>query len=502
MGASQEKKKRQEMKQSGADSRKEKQRQLELQKKKARRKNAIIGTVVVIVLIAVLVLNSTFFYTGVTALTIGDKEFTVADFNYYYFTAYHTTYQNLYQFYGSSVTQFLDPKKSLKDQMYDDTRTWADYFEEVALSNMQETTLLSEAARKAGLSLSEDDIKVIDKTMEDIKNNYSIYGYSSLAGYFAGAYGKGVNEKNFRKNLENDYLANLYVQDMLEKMEFTNEELNKYYNENRDKYDLLTFRRYYVSGLADEEKGIDSETAMAKAKETAEAISEAKSEQEFNDLVLKYVPEDKKDSYADGSATLYKNLSPSNILDEHAEWLLDEARKEGDTTVIEASSGYYVLYFISRNDNSYNTVNVRHILVTVEDSSNEDSDKVAKEKAEALLKVWQTGEATEESFAELAKANSEDGSASNGGLIENIALGQMVTEFEQWCFAESRKPGDTGIVKTQYGYHVMYFSGRGEPYRLLIAKNALQNEEYKNWLEAEKPNYEISKKFALKFAKK
>jgi parvulin-like peptidyl-prolyl isomerase len=116
--------------------------------------------------------------------------------------------------------------------------------------------------------------------------------------------------------------------------------------------------------------------------------------------------------------------------------------------------------------------------------------------------VWQSGDATEDSFAELAKANSSDGSASNGGLYEKVRLGQMVKEFEDWCFAKGRKPGDTGIVKTQYGYHVMYFSGYGEPYRLLIAKSAMQNEEYKNWLEEQKPNFEISKKFAMKFAKK
>ena len=40
--------------------------------------------------------------------------------------------------------------------------------------------------------------------------------------------------------------------------------------------------------------------------------------------------------------------------------------------------------------------------------------------------------------------------------------GQMVTEFNDWCFDESRQPGDTGIVKTSYGYHIMYFSSTGE----------------------------------------
>jgi len=500
MGASQDKKKRKEMKQAGADNRKEKQKQLELQKKKARTKNTIIGTVVAVILIAVLFVNSTFFYTGVTALTIGDRQYSIGDFNYYYYTAYRNTYNNLYKYYGSSVTLLLNPNIPFKDQMYDDTRSWDDYFEETALNNMRETAILCDAAKAAGLTLSQEDIDNINRTIDDVKSNYSSLGYSSLTAFFTGVYGKGVNEKNFRKNLENEYLATLYVQDMLDKMEFSDEELDSYYNEHRDEYDLLTYRRYYVSGSADEEKGIDSETAMAKAKETAEAIAKAKSEQEFIDLVYKYAPEENKETYADSETTLYKDMLPSSIFEEHAKWLLDDSRVEGDTTVIEASSGYYVIYYIGRNDNSYNTVNVRNILISVENSS-EDADKAAKEKAEALLKVWQNGEATEDSFAELAKTNSADNNAAEGGLCKNVYKGQKGKEFEAWCFDESRKPGDTGIVKTESGYQIIYFSGKGEPYRLMIAKSALQNEEYANWLEAQKPNYEITKKFALKFAK-
>ena len=38
----------------------------------------------------------------------------------------------------------------------------------------------------------------------------------------------------------------------------------------------------------------------------------------------------------------------------------------------------------------------------------------------------------------------------------------MVTEFNDWCFADGRAVGDSGIVKTSYGYHIMFFSGEGE----------------------------------------
>ena len=113
-------------------------------------------------------------------------------------------------------------------------------------------------------------------------------------------------------------------------------------------------------------------------------------------------------------------------------------------------------------------VNVRHILV-VPAEQNEDgtyTDEAwaeAEQKAQELLDTWKAGEATEESFAALANESSEDpGSSTNGGLYEDVYPGQMVDSFDAWCFDEARQPGDTGIVKTDYGYHVMYFVSKGE----------------------------------------
>lgn len=114
-------------------------------------------------------------------------------------------------------------------------------------------------------------------------------------------------------------------------------------------------------------------------------------------------------------------------------------------------------------------VNVRHILVIPTEKSEDGTSytdaawQEAEQKAQALLDEWKAGEATEDSFAALATENSEDpGSASNGGLYEDVYPGQMVDPFDAWCFDDARQTGDTGIVKTDYGYHVMYFVSKGE----------------------------------------
>ncbi len=116
-----------------------------------------------------------------------------------------------------------------------------------------------------------------------------------------------------------------------------------------------------------------------------------------------------------------------------------------------------------------NFVDVRHILIMVEGGTTDDSGSTTysdeewsacQEEAQAILDEWLAGEQTEESFAALANEKSEDGGSNTvGGLYENVYEGYMVEAFNDWCFDESRQPGDYGLVQTEYGYHVMYFVG-------------------------------------------
>ena len=129
---------------------------------------------------------------------------------------------------------------------------------------------------------------------------------------------------------------------------------------------------------------------------------------------------------------------------------------------------------IEKDDTSM--VNVRHILIQPESVDLKEGDEgydeavqaakdAAKQKAEDIYAEWQAGDKTEDSFADLAQEYSSDGSASDGGLIEEIYPGQTVDAFDAWCFDASRQPGDTDIVETQYGYHIIYFVGEcGESY--------------------------------------
>lgn len=133
---------------------------------------------------------------------------------------------------------------------------------------------------------------------------------------------------------------------------------------------------------------------------------------------------------------------------------------------------------------SGDVVDVRHVLIQPETSgTDEEGNAISTEedwencriKAQELLDGWRGGEATEDTFHKLAQENSADGNASSGGLYTGVTQGYMVEEFDSWIFDESRQYGDSDLVKTQYGYHIMYFVKR-EPNWIATSRDGyLQN---------------------------
>ena len=139
------------------------------------------------------------------------------------------------------------------------------------------------------------------------------------------------------------------------------------------------------------------------------------------------------------------------------------------------------------------TVNVRHILIYPEGATtetirtetfSEEAWASGEAAAQALLEEWLQGEQTEESFAALAQEHSQDpGSAANGGLYTDVYEGDMVEAFDAWCFDPLRQVGDYGIVRTEYGYHIMYYSGETIQWPI-HAKSDVINEKTNNMADA------------------
>lgn len=168
------------------------------------------------------------------------------------------------------------------------------------------------------------------------------------------------------------------------------------------------------------------------------------------------------DAYIDYTVETFKGMGYYNFLCENLELTDAEISKYYDD-----NKAYFEGYDIKKDDSVFACVTVRHILVIPTGGKKDDNGNTTysdtewdacRVKAQALLDKFLAGTVTEEAFAELAKANTEDSrSKENGGLIAQFFKGEMVKEFEEWSFSKDRKAGDTGLVKTVYGYHIMYF---------------------------------------------
>lgn len=216
--------------------------------------------------------------------------------------------------------------------------------------------------------------------------------------------------------------------------------------------------------------------------------------------------EDKESSKTYSKATEKDDTLYSSVSSLMQEWIRDSARKEGDITFLEYTTtstdadgketstlkGYYVVLYKGVNDNTYALANVRHILVKFEGGTTnsttgtttytEAEKNKAKEEAEKLYNEWLKGDKSEDSFSKLAKEKTDDSNGDQGGLYEDIVPGQMVTTFNDWCFDKDRKAGDHGIVVTEYGYHIMFYSSDSETnYRDYMVTNDLLTEDMEKW---------------------
>ena len=106
MSASQDKKRRQSERAEGVDKRSLAEREAAQKAKKERRTWTIIGIVIAVLAVIIILLNTNLLYTGTTAVTIGDDEYTNAEFQYYYYSAlsnFEYNYGSYLSFLGLGV---------------------------------------------------------------------------------------------------------------------------------------------------------------------------------------------------------------------------------------------------------------------------------------------------------------------------------------------------------------------------------------------------------------
>jgi hypothetical protein len=474
MSASREKKKRQETLAGGAvDPKAARAAEQRAAERKSNILYAAVAIAFVVVAAALLVYNSGIIQRHQTAVTIDGQKYTVPQTAYYY--------QNVCNSYGSMVGQ--EYLEAMKGQAYNGEQTWNDYFKEQAVENMKFVHAAKAAAVAASVTLEAEDEETVKSNVEGMKAAATTAGYSYGA-YLKALYGPTMTASIFESCLRDQILASKYAtQYSDETFVYSDDEIQAYYEEHKDNYDLIDGAYVTLDGTPEAKTDDEGNAIEATDEEKAAALEEAKEKAQA--ILDAYKANNNLDAAASANGATVSTSIPSASSTAGA-WFYDEARRSGDADVIadEDNSRYYVALFNSRERDETLDYNVRHILVTAENlelpEGQEASDDQIKAKAEAILASW---DGTEDGFAALANENSKDGgSNTSGGLYEDVAKGSMVAAFQDWCYEDGRQPGDTGIVQSNYGYHIMYFVGYGDTqYWHYACENAMRSDAVSQW---------------------
>lgn len=455
------------------DRKVQKRKEEKEKEKKEERISTAIGIVVLVALVCLVASFPirTYLATHETYVVVNGEAVNKVEFDY----QYNLTKNNYITQYGSYLTYFgLDTSKDLSTQMYSDTLTWQDYFEQNAVESLKQNKALMAEAKAAGFTYDTTD--EYNTFKETIKTSAASAGISEKE-YVRSIYGSYATMGRIEEYVKNDMVMNAYYQKLQEDNAPSDDEIQSYYEENKATYDSVDYRLTTIEAdlptepteladpveetAADTTGTTDGTAATDSTQDTAYQPSDAEIAKAMEDA--KVLADDAEKTVAkDGEAHENEKKSSVNYL--ISDWLFDDARKAGDTTVItnDNSHCYYAVAFEKRYLDETPSADVRVIIPT--------EDKTGEE----ILEEWKSGAATEDSFAELCKKYTQDTSAvENGGLFEQVTKTGMTEELSNWIFDNSRQAGDTVAITVSDTAYVLYYIGQDQPEWKINIKNTL-----------------------------
>jgi len=384
---------------------------------------------------------------------------------------------------ASSIRYFGgDPAVSLKTQVFtadDSGDSWFTVLMEDAIDFAEHYLMLCELSKANGYVLDAEDEAFLKDQEEAMQKEAAAYGWDKEL-YLQQLYGTDIRWKDLDGALRKMRLAEQYYKKQIETLTFSPEELEEEFAAHMTNFAVVD---YYLINLGDGE-AIPPELIDQTKEKLEAAADETALKAALEDFLLKTQPaasvEEAGGIKAFTEDYLTKNRQESQAYDDSdfMKWAFAEGRKAGDVFYQQNAStnAPYAYYLISApRKNTGAAVDVRHILFKTGDVY--ATAEEARAKAEEIYKLWQDEGEKEDRFIELCAEYSADRNAQTGGLYTGVLPGQMVQTFNDWCFDEARMPGDSGLVDTQFGTHMMLFVSRSILWESQT-KESLRGKEY------------------------
>lgn len=462
----------------------------------SKAKNRLYGAVAILIALSLLsmivvslVRDSGVALKSADAITVGTQTVKASELEFYHYATvnnYRMQAQQFYEMYGLDIYG-INFNISLFKQVQNETtgETWGEAIRNRAVEQLYQNLLLEQAARAEGFTLSDEMKADVDERIANMEK-YAAENNMTFAALLRANFGKTATPVTYRKFVERETLVAAFVTHKTEGFAIDQAALDARYSEDPSDFDAVTFYSFDITVKAPEnaeDKDAALKEEVAKKKEELAKKVNGLSKADFLALAKELTATtDSEGKAVEGKSEedlLASNVQSANVPSSAKEWMFDDKRSSGDIEVVEGTSAVSVYYFLDKNVGDYASRDVRHILLSFATENNEEKEAELKTQIEEIYNTWKNGAKTEESFAALATEKSNDtGSVETGGLYEQVAMGEMVPEFNDWLFDNARKPGDTEIVRTDIGFHLMYYVGEGEPVRHVKVEQTLRSELY------------------------
>lgn len=449
------------------------QKRAEQKKKEEREKK--ITTIVGILLVAGLVCLVASFpirnWVTVygTYITVGDEKVSRVEFDYNYNLVLNSY---LSQNYYLLSLLGLDLSGDLSRQMFSDTLTWKDFFEEMTVNNLRRTKALKKELEAAGFTYDlEEDYSEYRQLLQDQASDAGM----KVNDYVKEMYGAYATLSRIQDYVKESLITTAYYNHVRDEKMPSDQEILDYYEENKDSYDSVDYRLTTVNAeLPTEPTDLADPVEETEGTEGTSPESQEETEYEPSEAEIEFAMKqakaeaDKAEKTVLAEGEFYENMLRSSVSSTLREWLFDSARTSGDTTVIEdtANNRYYVLAFVDRYLDQTPSADLRIIMTK-------------NGNAQAILDEWKAGAATEESFAALADQYNDPAYAGlEGGLVEAQVPSGLPEELENWINDKSRSVGDAAAITLEDNEtdYVVYYKGQNDPqWKLNIRQTLLDD---------------------------
>ena len=337
----------------------------------------------------------------------------------------------------------------------------------VGILPMQQGTL-----EVAGLAMQRENLASIRRKVgyifQDSDSQLFMPTVAADVAFAAQNYGAGMTKDIYMKNLTVLYTAKYYKDFYRESIEITPSELDAYYAAHAQDYRSVYYQLFYLSGA--------SSGGMEAAKQHAQELAELHTLDEFEAQCEAYMVYNDDESYWQTASVLRRESCWTSI-SYLRDWL-SGSRAYGDTTIAEASNGYYVAFFREESDNDYPTVNLKYFTVSGADANDDIRD---------YLDAFSKSDGSAQSFFELSDNirdkdyNRSDNRKISSITYDNATILTVPEDVLDWAFDKARTKGDVTTIRGEDGWYVLYFDGFGETASRMIADKQLRTERYKAW---------------------